>query len=126
MNAPTRLDDFRPWRPRTFIKYRPLMKERQQADAHVRAWKLRAALLDLWPTRLRPILFKACRDHAVNAADVLGTSRRPSLVRVRQQVMAQLRRETAHSLSWIGRLFDRDHTTVLYAVRKIEAERGRV
>src|SRR6202140_898036 len=58
----------------------------------------------------------------VSRADILSARRTASVVRPRQIAMYLSRLLTPRSLPEIGRRFGgRDHTTVLHAVRKIEA-----
>jgi hypothetical protein len=75
--------------------------------------------------------------HAIKAAVCAGTnitpagldseSRYPSLVRPRQLAMYRIRTELGWSLPRIGKFFgNRDHTTVLHAVRSVEAARRAV
>lgn len=62
----------------------------------------------------------------ITIAQVKGPSRRAIVVRPRQLIMYELYRQRRDlSLPVIGRMLGRDHTTVLHAVRKIEAERAR-
>jgi chromosomal replication initiation ATPase DnaA len=42
------------------------------------------------------------------------------VVRARQEAMWRCCRETGHSTTSVGRFFNRDHTTVVHAVQKIE------
>lgn len=59
---------------------------------------------------------------AVPQAEVLGRSRSPRYTTPRHLAMTlahrQLRGRTSGSLGAIGRVFGRDHTTVLHAIRK--------
>lgn len=59
----------------------------------------------------------------VTRRDLLSKSRRANIARARQMAMYLCREKTASSLSDIGLAFgNRDHTTVLYSISKIEAE----
>jgi chromosomal replication initiator protein len=59
----------------------------------------------------------------VTRRDLLSKSRRANISRARQMAMYLCREKTAASLSDIGLAFgNRDHTTVLYSLSKIEAE----
>jgi chromosomal replication initiator protein len=59
----------------------------------------------------------------VTRRDLLSKSRRANISRARQMAMYLCRVKTASSLSDIGLAFgNRDHTTVLYSLSKIEAE----
>lgn len=56
----------------------------------------------------------------VEPGDVLGTSRRPRYVVPRHLCMYVLHRDVGWSLPEIGDMFERDHTSVLHAVRRYE------
>jgi chromosomal replication initiator protein len=59
----------------------------------------------------------------VTRRDLLSKSRRANIARARQMAMYLCREKTASSLSDIGLAFgNRDHTTVLYSISKIEGE----
>lgn len=69
-----------------------------------------------------------CREYEVTRRDMDGLSRARRLARPRQIAMMLARDHTGHSLTKIGNEFGRDHTTVLYATRRIpqiEAEHPR-
>ena len=60
----------------------------------------------------------------IRVADLLSKKRSRSIARPRQVAMALAKELTNHSLPEIGDAFGgRDHTTVLHAVRTIEARR---
>lgn len=62
-----------------------------------------------------------CRRYDITRNDILSQRRTANLVRPRQVAMYITKTLTPKSLPEIGRRFgDRDHTTVLHAVRKIE------
>jgi chromosomal replication initiator protein len=70
-----------------------------------------------------------CKQYNVSKADLLSARRTRTVVRPRQIAMYLSKVLTPRSLPEIGRRFgNRDHTTVLHAVRKIEgmvsADRG--
>jgi hypothetical protein len=54
------------------------------------------------------------------AADVLGSGRAADVALARQVAMFLCRRLLGLSLPAVGRVFDRDHSTVLHAARKVE------
>lgn len=62
------------------------------------------------------------RDLKVSVSELLGPNRKRAAAWPRQQIMAELYATGRYSLPAIGRLFNRDHTTVLAAVRR-HAER---
>lgn len=61
------------------------------------------------------------RLHGVTAEDVCGRGRTAAVSRARQAVWLHLRETTALSYPELGALFGRDHTSVLYGVRKCSA-----
>ncbi|MEP4032902.1 chromosomal replication initiator protein DnaA [Roseibium polysiphoniae] len=64
-----------------------------------------------------------CKHYSVSKADLLSACRSRNLVRPRQIAMYLSKVLTPRSLPEIGKRFGgRDHTTVLHAVRKIEAQ----
>lgn len=58
----------------------------------------------------------------VTLADLTGPSRRQRIVDVRQLVMFRLGRETGLSTTQIGKLLNRDHSTVVYAIHKLAGQ----
>jgi chromosomal replication initiator protein len=77
------------------------------------------------PVRIKveDILRVVSRHYAVSKQDILSQRRHRSVVRPRQVGMYLAKHLTSRSLPEIGRRFgDRDHTTVLHAIRKIDKE----
>jgi len=73
--------------------------------------------------RIEDILKVVSRHFGVSKNDILSERRHRSVVWPRQIGMYLAKQMTARSLPEIGRRFgDRDHTTVLHAIRKIEAQ----
>jgi chromosomal replication initiator protein len=73
--------------------------------------------------KIEDILRLVSRHYAVSKQDILSQRRHQSVVRPRQIGMYLAKHLTARSLPEIGRRFgDRDHTTVLHAIRKIDRE----
>ena len=56
----------------------------------------------------------------VSPEDLRSRSRKRCIVLPRQMAMYLTRKFTRHSLAEIGALFDRDHSTVLHSIRKVE------
>lgn len=82
-----------------------------------------------WPERPPPTVHAiqeaVASYYAVDRAELLSMRRQHYVVRVRQIAMYLCRKLTLLSLPAIGRQFSgRDHTTVLYAARKIEKHRA--
>jgi Bacterial dnaA protein helix-turn-helix len=79
---------------------------------------------DAAPMRLtvHDIAQACCRHYGVGTADMLSRRRQPAIVWARHVAMYLTRAHTLGSLPEIARLFGgRDHTTVLHAVRRIDA-----
>ena len=75
--------------------------------------------------KIEDILRIVSRHFAVSKQDILSQRRHRSVVRPRQIGMYLAKHLTSRSLPEIGRRFgDRDHTTVLHAIRKIDREVG--
>lgn len=63
------------------------------------------------------IILQVCNRHGITYTEIISPRREVRLVRARHEAMWRLKNETAMSFPAIGRRFDRDHTTVLHAVR---------
>lgn len=61
----------------------------------------------------------AAKVHNLTVADITGYSRKRHIVRARWAA-AWLMRRRGMSLPQIGRHLNRDHTTIFYALRKME------
>jgi chromosomal replication initiator protein len=73
--------------------------------------------------KIEDILRVISRHYGVSKGDILSQRRHRSVVWPRQVGMYLAKQLTARSLPEIGRRFgNRDHTTVLHAIRKIEGE----
>ncbi len=70
--------------------------------------------------RLMRVVQAVADEHFVEPAQIMGDSRRREPSRARMDCWSRLRREGL-SFQQIGRMFGRDHTTVIYGVRKWEA-----
>jgi hypothetical protein len=73
------------------------------------------------PWNTRRVISRVLWDTGFSWADLAGPSRREPLVRARQELMYELSQRTALGLKRIGGLINRDHTTILHGVRKVEA-----
>ncbi len=88
---------------------------------------IRDLVLGVEPRRIKvdDILRIVSRHFAVPKSEILSDRRHRSVVRPRQIGMYLAKQLTARSLPEIGRRFgNRDHTTVLHAIRKIDKEMG--
>lgn len=71
----------------------------------------------------RRILREMMAKHNLPRHEMMGRSRVTDIVIVRQETMYRMWVEANLSLNQIGNIFDKDHTTVLYAIRR-HAERN--
>jgi chromosomal replication initiator protein len=86
---------------------------------------MRGLVQGIEPKRIKieDILRIVSRHYAVTRADIVSPRRHRSVVWPRQIGMYLAKQLTSRSLPEIGRRFgDRDHTTVLHAIRKIDRE----
>jgi hypothetical protein len=75
-----------------------------------------------WPVTIRDICRASCRHYDVNLLDFVSNRRHAKLVRARQVAMYIARTHTTRSYPEMGRIMGgRDHTTILFGVRKIES-----
>ena len=66
------------------------------------------------------IIQEVSRYYSIGAADLFGSSRQQAVAQARQIAMYLIREQTNLSLPKIGQLFGgRDHTTVMYANKKV-------
>jgi chromosomal replication initiation ATPase DnaA len=64
------------------------------------------------------IIARVAFEHGMTVADLTGPCRRKEYVHARWQAMKAIRAQfPKDSLAEIGRLFNRDHTTVIHALR---------
>ena len=66
------------------------------------------------------IISQVCKFYSVDEAVLRGTLKNKGTTEARQTAMYLIRKLTNLSLPDIGKEFDRDHSTVLYAIRKVE------
>lgn len=86
-------------------------------------------MISLWKHELarepkptpRQIASEIAERHGYTLEDLKGQSRLRPLVHARQEAMATIYARCNVSTSWVGRFFgDRDHTTVIHAIRQVE------
>ena len=73
-------------------------------------------------SRVAQVVRRIAREHGCTVEDIYGRSRMGDVPRGRMRAYAVLRWSTNLSLPELGRIFGRDHTTILTGVRKYEAE----
>jgi hypothetical protein len=128
-----------PQKPKIVFKFVP-PPEITQHDAHVFAWYKKecdrlskeVSALEYLLSAYRnsggnrvyvdEIIDKMCEHYGVSKRDIKSDRRTRDIVFPRQKMMWIAKKMTHYGLPHIGRVFgDRDHTTVLHAVRKIDA-----
>jgi len=63
------------------------------------------------------IIAEVAAAHQLTSADLTSPSRKQNLVVARHEAMKRIRAELKYSYPQIGRLFRRDHSSVIWAVR---------
>ena len=67
------------------------------------------------------IISQVCKCYSIDEAVLRGTLKNKGTTEARQMAIYLIRKLTNLSLPDIGKEFNRDHSTVLYAIRKVEA-----
>lgn len=68
------------------------------------------------------IIQSGCDAFGVDVEVLKSPSRKKYVVRARNIIMYVLKKKSELSLAKIGAIFNRDHTTVIYAIRSIDIE----
>lgn len=93
-------------------------------DLHVHQYRRRLSEIAANPSKV--FVKDRCRDLGVSYEEIIGAGRRQETVIVRHQLMYEIAKKFGLSYPAIGRLFGgRDHTSCLFAVRKIETMKAR-
>lgn len=74
----------------------------------------------MWPS-IRRIIDQVAAHYSVSKVHLLGSARAAHIALARHMAMHLCRELHGHSLLRIGSAFNRDHTSVLHAVRRIAA-----
>lgn len=74
----------------------------------------------MWPSTRR-IIDQVAAHYSVSKVQLLGSARAAHIALARHMAMHLCRELHGHSLPRIGSAFNRDHTSVLHAVRRIAA-----
>jgi hypothetical protein len=75
------------------------------------------------PSRIKPVMSAVAKYYEVPVYELVSFRRARALIRPRQVAMYLARALTKHSLPAIGRVFERDHATILHGCRQIEKQR---
>jgi chromosomal replication initiator protein len=71
---------------------------------------------------IKTAIMGVCKDYKIAFEDMMSGSRRRTIVLPRMVLMYKLY-QTGFTLTEVGTIFNRDHTTVINAIRKIEAQK---
>lgn len=78
------------------------------------------ATLGVRARSFRRIIAEVEARHGLSAGDIPGPGRTARVVAARFEAIAEVRAAYPDkSLPWLGRVFNRDHTTILHALRKM-------
>lgn len=75
------------------------------------------------PIMLHDVIAAVAKRAGLTSIDIRSERRTPPVARARHQAMWLARRLTMRSLPAIGRSLARDHTSVIYGLRRIDAQR---
>lgn len=64
------------------------------------------------------IICEIAREHGVSSESILGRSRYPKDIKARHAAYAAVKERKGISYPAVGRIFGRDHTTIMSGVRK--------
>lgn len=78
------------------------------------------ALMRGSPKTIAGITLKACAETGIGLSEITGPYRDKRLVMARHPLWHHLNKRAGFSLNEIGAYFNRDHTTILHGVQKIE------
>jgi len=66
------------------------------------------------------IILEVSKARGVPVDDILGNSRVQSIAHARMECYYRIKRDTNLSLPQIGRIFKRDHTSIMSGVKRVE------
>lgn len=70
--------------------------------------------------RARAVIIRIAAEAGLSLDEISSPSRRPELVAVRRRAASAARNETWASLAQIGRILNRDHSTIHAGLRQLE------
>ena len=65
------------------------------------------------------IIAEVAREHGVTVGAILGPSRGMKETRARWEAIRRVHRERPRPLNQLGKLFNRDHSTIMYALKRL-------
>lgn len=75
------------------------------------------------PIFARDYIRQRCKENGIDPAEIFGRSRKEVFVVPRQILMLEVRELYGKSFPDIARIFNRDHTTIIYGIRSAEKRR---
>lgn len=81
---------------------------------------LKGNFVDMGKSPMRRVIAEVSLTTGVRVSDILGPRRDKPIVRARFMAMGICRKHCNASLPEIGRVFHRDHTSVLNAIRRVD------
>lgn len=98
-------------RPEDAIR-KALLREEAQRNTRLQAE------MNYAPSRARAIIEQVAKETGIPYAMIVGCSRNAVIVEARFEAIARVATNTGWSLPRIGRVFNRDHTSILNALKK--------
>jgi len=78
-----------------------------------------------WRERAISIIAEVATKHGLSPLEVLAVNKHRHIVHARQAAMLAVREQTGLSYELIGDMFCRDHTTVIYGIRRAAERRSK-
>ena len=95
----------------------PMSDEQSSGEAA----EVGAIVRELEDRHLLKLACEVAERHHMKLAEILGKGRGPAEVRARRELWSLVHKRVP-SVGWIGRLFHRDHSTILVGIRKHEKD----
>jgi hypothetical protein len=96
-----------------------LQQEVAQLSAQLKAMLREYGIPRVEPTQINPMIRTVAKYYGVSLTDLLSCRRGRSVARPRHVAMYLAKELTSFSLPAIGRMLDRDHSTVMHGCRRI-------
>lgn len=128
MNALTSLSADQTVPDGLIAELRMVRRALEALEAKVMPFEMPTAALNFLPLASRrwvkQVIGEIAHEHGVAPADLTGAARTATIVRPRAILIWVLRRATDWSLPRIGLVVDRDHSSVLHAIRTVDRWRS--
>lgn len=100
---------------------REAKREQERLDRIIKKFRLATGFLPNPKAAVARIKHECAVKHGVTVDEIDGIRRAAHIVAARQEAMWRAKNETNLSFPSLGKLFDRDHTTVMWGIRQHEA-----